>query len=210
MKWCKTLSNSTKHLPKVLQNTMIDYKKWKQLTRKNSDIIFDDMLQQKLIKECCLVDRIFKKIYSNMSFFTCCTQKYTNKEIILYSELNRTTLYKICKRINKNSMIPKLNALTWYNAIRKSHKFQFLGGQKLSALQLQIDKLCPICFEKSDKIAISICGHWMCISCLKNYYNITHHGTIYNTIAAQNLNEKNSKKCHICRYTNPYSKILII
>lgn len=226
-----------------LQNTnyVLSYTKWKKIIHyKPKDIL--DSWQTVLYNDCKQVD---KHLFSNnlinnltnsfMNYF--CINKNnshnisknndnleTNSNLVLsLCELNSKTLYKICKKLQKQLHLP---AMLWYSNILSAHIFNFTGSAKKSYLNHKINPSnteCPICFYKYNEIAeyssnnktndinnnhigckynwiFLKCGHSLCMNCADSLWKMQYiRSNIYNKLA----NVNNSVYCPICRFHGP-------
>lgn len=204
MKWGHVLSNNLGLLPAALQQASINYKKWKKYTKNSS---CNDIVKE-LETDCKKTDETFKKSYDNLYKTSCLCRSFSKEDLRLFVDLNKTSIYKICKRIDKK-LIPSPHAKTWLQICMSLHTYQFMGGWRVTALSIKLPVECPICLDNTGRIAISRCGHFMCIECLFRFYEIgKHKGTLLNVIS--HYDNAKLSKCPICRITRPYSKIHIL
>ena len=217
MKWGHVMSNEAARLPAPLRDQCIDYKMWKKCTRKNSCFPCDESFFDHLTAECTKVDHVFEKALKTKSKTPLCrcicretrAPKYTMDDLDLFTRLNKTTVYKVCKRMDKNCPGTK-SALGWLAKVQERHAFEFMGGSKVTAMRVTVPARCPICLEDASRIAVSRCGHYMCLPCLLTFYDIGEHkrGMLFNLISHQDA--KCPSQCPICRNRNPYNNDLIL
>jgi hypothetical protein len=139
-----------------------------------------------------------------------------------FVSLNRKTVYKVAKRIDKVMMrnasascsSPDASTLPisitrWY----KTHavkKYSFLANDsqwKLLELRADIEgakDTCPICLgDDYDRCLITRCGHVFCESCV---YDMVHtkyiNGTLNNLLKSYEFST--ALRCPMCRQTNPF------
>jgi hypothetical protein len=188
-------------LPYQLQKHCIQYKKWKKYTKSPPKNII-----KSLEHECKLVDRIFHKIYHDYNhpiFF--CRVTYTREDIQKFVELNKTCIYKICKRLDKKI---QSNTKKWLLDVKQNLRFKFLGGTEITSLNIKFPTECPICFESVNRIIIARCGHYLCFDCMENLYHLHgQNGKVYNLI--YNADYNNTVNCPFCRISYPFMRCKI-
>ena len=160
MKWSHVLSEKLGLLPLSLQQASISYKKWKKHTKNGS---CNDIVKE-LEKDCKRTDETFKKVYSAISKGSCFFTYFSKDDIKLFVDLNKTSIYKVCKRIDKK-ISPAPDARSWLQNSMKSHMYQFMGGWRITSLSINLPVECPLCMDGSERVAISKCGHFMCTQC---------------------------------------------
>jgi len=199
MKFGKYWKTEIEKLPEKLQNCTLHYKKWKKININNGNIIID------LAKECSIVNNLITKNTKQKSTMFSFLQNKTNidpKQLYDFATLNKVTLYKICKKLDK-----KFNCEYYKGWLQKYYnRFLFTNGvyyTKMSLVNNNEDSLsCPICLTELNNNIPSIiteCGHTFCYPCILLMYNIRNkRGTINNLINIENLHHRN-KDCPICR-----------
>lgn len=210
MKFGKYWHTQIEKLPKKLQHKTLFYKKWKKININNDNIIFE------LTNECNIVNDTIIKNINNKSNLFCFTKKklFSMNQLYEYIMLNKLTLYKICKKLDK-----KFNSNQYKTWLQKHYNdFSFNSGIYYTKISLennkQSDLTCPICLDELNESIPSIitnCGHIVCYSCVLSMYNITekNRGRISTLISNQNLCNEN-KNCPICRssiFTNSINSI---
>ena len=216
MKYGKTWAAQVQSLPIVLQDLSISYKKWKQV----SSNIPADILMQQLEKECNVVSKTFErhaKLLLNpdgngcscIFRMFCCNKTVdvatTAEDILLYATINKTTLYKICKRLDKRNADGGHAFIKWFNT-----KNTFVSSMYFTALTMQTktDCECPVCLDpvSGDLLFIIFkCGHYVCYNCLLGLYGIRgYNGTLKDALA---YNAENAK-CPLCRVAHPCRKFM--
>lgn len=122
--------------------------------------------------------------------------------ILRFLSLNRTVIYKVCKKIDK--VMVNRDAMTWLEQKRA----EYVLGDRLSShvlLKHNQEYECPICIEnKNDKHECFVfnCGHIVCIPCFMSMHKIQgHRGTLRNTIIhiKHVMNSEKCIKCPLCR-----------
>lgn len=124
------------------------------------------------------------------SFSFCNDATLTPKEQLRMSDLNKRTLYKVCKRIDKHLILPtattplpnnsnsnrhaKGAAMAWYNDAVQTRRYRFLGCPELFRIRIlasgaPLPTECPICLEdiQPASCVATACGHAFCASCDK-------------------------------------------
>lgn len=223
MHWNRILQEKLSQLPDSLKSRCIDYKLWKKSTK--SSVLFDDFIIVELYTTCKRVDKVFQRIFSDLhdkislskciAWISFCSEKekYTVEELLIFAQINKTTVYKICKRIDKriNRRGDKGNALSWLCDMKMQHKFQFMGGAKLTVLEMTANSTtpieCPICLENVDQVVVSHCGHYMCLECVFSLCKIQNRytGYLYNI-----LSFRDKTICPMCRAWNPFENFMVI
>lgn len=200
MKFGKYWNTHIKKLPTELQYKTLFYKKWKKINTNNENII------NELINECNTVSNTVIENISNKSNLFCFYKKnklFDVAQLYEYVMLNKMTLYKICKKLDK-----KFNSNQYKTWLQKHYNdFSFNNGVYYTKLSLENNKdsclSCPICFEELNgnvPSIISECGHVICYSCILIMYNITdkNRGRVGTLINNKNLYGEN-KCCPVCR-----------
>lgn len=235
MKYGKSVVDDISQLPLVYQQVSINYKGWKQLVKSDKDAtdyvetlertceLIDDVFchQSDMIynKRVCSVlpcswrsFKTFKKL-NNISWLDAFTR--LNKlprvdivDLIRFAEINNTTLYKVCKKIDKHTNTNE--GRLWLMKTREEKTYKFMSGIMLTRLRLdkanQIQE-CPICMDVmgvlSNRLLILNCGHAICMSCIYRITNIRNNGTLYNML----LNVDNKSFCPLCIRKHPFSDV---
>jgi hypothetical protein len=199
MKFGKYWNTQIEKLPKKLQSKTLFYKKWKKTNTNNENIIYE------LTNECNIVNDTIIENINNKSKLFCFTKKklFNMNQLYEYVMLNKLTLYKICKKLDK-----KFNSNQYKIWLQKHYTdFSFNCGIYYTKLSLENNKYsdltCPVCLDELNENVPSIitnCGHIICYSCVLSMYNITekNRGRISTLINNENLCNKN-KNCPICR-----------
>ena len=207
MKWSHVLSEQLGLLPFSLQQASISYKKWKKYT-KNCNCE-GNIIVRELETDCKAKDEQFKKAYSVISNRSCFSTTYFSKDDIkLFVDLNKTSIYKVCKRIDKK-ISPTPGAKKWLQESMTFNMYQFMGGWRLTSLSISLPVECPLCLDRSERVALSKCGHFMCTGCLFKFYELgKYKGTLQNVIS--HCDNMSLSRCPICRTPRPYSKVQLL
>ena len=177
-----------------------------------------------LNQECEKVESTFTRCYKHCIHpprVSCCfwllhTEKPSTKEEIIdtdtlltFANMNSKTLYKICKRLQKQLQDPTL--MQWLVSIRSAHAYEFLGGHHTAHLTLLHDSSsiieCPICFKNTPRryVLIYCCGHYACIHCTLCYVRVNSYaGEWYNLLLHARAQRK---KCPFCRYDKAFTAV---
>jgi hypothetical protein len=180
-------------LPTNLQSHSLNYKKWKKIT-------FNDNIQNLLNNQCLHIDSVF--LNKNLSILNCFTIKNTNTDLFNFAKINKQTLTKIIKRLDKKFNI---NLRTWYN----NASFKFCNSFELTFIRFKLygcTEECPICLDNPKQIIILDCGHFTCLDCFKSMYHIDlykSNNNLQSIISHQLYHEHNIPKCPICRLSFP-------
>ncbi len=205
MKYSKQLATTLLELPICLRSVSLNYKSWKKRC-KNCTVQEAIVL---LKQECDQVDRMFQKWYdqwhSRYRSVICWKTSSVDPCITLqFAQINSTTLYKICKRLEK--MLGTTIAMSWLASVRSSHVFAFLGGHHTSHLQLALmsgsELECPLCTNEVSKKNMLIygCGHNACIDCTLKFAQVKSNGLWYNVLSYARI-----RRCPYCRYDQALS-----
>lgn len=161
--WKQALATDQVFQCKSAARCVLSYDKWKQRCKEASTL---DRLnwQLYLTRECRKIDaRIFEPFP-----LWCTSHMLSNDEKLKICELNKKTLYKICKKVDKVLLKgDKAVGMHWYTAMCAGHCFRFLGCAELARLRLTDDTDCPICWEpivQRDPVVVR-CGHAFCAGC---------------------------------------------
>lgn len=227
MKFCKTWLQKYMALPPDMRSVSLSYKEWKKkLKRCEGDACECDLLGE-LRRQCELIDnylRIVTEPKPAPRRQSCLCRwgfhyrgdsggghvvevgsvKATTfpEPLCEFMSLNKTCLYKICKRIDKT--LPETGAMKLLLEMRSRH---FLEDYRYTFFKLESGghaEECTICMEERDKYAILECGHYFCIDCFVAMYGLKgKKGTLRNILA--NTNRKLT--CPMCRYEMEYDML---
>ena len=222
MKYCKVWQKDMLTLPPRLQNSCIDYKKWKKRIVGDANGLCSKDYIDILNNECKKIDLIFRKIYM---FKISRVWKFMYQDIDIcdirnYAKINARTMYKICKKIAKKTGESEMRS--WLISQCTNHTYAFLGSEITSHLDILIGNggdegiECPICFErksekKSDQKSgprssylILPCGHIICLSCALHQANVHEkRGLWFNVLACAN---QIRCMCPLCRFPGAFQK----
>lgn len=112
MKYAKYLMQELKKYNSKIQKHCFQYKKWKKYIKYKKEYI-SKKWKSKLIKECKYIDELF---------YTSCFNNISQSILNQIAFINTNTLYKICKKLDKNL---KLGAMEFLNEVIKSRKYKF-------------------------------------------------------------------------------------
>ena len=194
---------------------LLSYDMWKKRI-KNPSSHFKLNWRWYLNNECTTIDNaLFSTIelpmWLQVAMGTCCNKRpLTSKEIIRISEVNKTTLYKICKKLDK-LLLPSLKqsgaAMEWYIKVVSQHKYKFLGGAELARIRIDmgLDKSeCPICLDdkvNNDDVLILSCGHIICTACALCHWPVAKASSNSNIspVSWKRHWRKCNASCPLCR-----------
>lgn len=225
MKFGTTWKAEVAKLPAALQQFVLSYKKWKKLSNKDATA---PLLKDQLQSECEHISAQFKAYTEavlrpsvSKTRRWCCFPKVkamnrvyhlediTQQDLYQCALLNKTTLYKICKRMDKRS-----RAHLYRQWLQKhAHEFHFEHGLYLSRLALELDHTdltCPICldeYKETDKPFVLLrCGHPMCFECMMDFFHIKgKKGTFHNLLHISDIFHHTT--CPTCRCPQPLTNI---
>jgi hypothetical protein len=202
MKFGKYWKKCNEELPQKLQQKLISYKKWKKMCIQNNNILQDLMVECTLASNT-IIENI--KTKSNLSCFFSHSNSIDKAQLYQYALLNKQTLYKICKRLDK-----KFHSVQYKQWLQMHYNdFAFNGGMYYTKLSLENESRgsldeCPICLENVDgnvPFIITNCGHMICYQCTILMYNITptYRGRLSVLIDRRNIDNDHSRCCPVCR-----------
>lgn len=208
MKFSNQWKTSVEALPDYLQSYVLVYKKWKKMSK---FITNNEELLNRLTLEANDVDNILKhyinKIYKKQLLACVSSKPLDINDIYNFAVLNKITLYKICKRLDKRHNCRIFRE--WLN--NNYNKYIFNTGLYMTKLYLDNPKInhddveCPICYDsiKTDKPFIILeCGHVLCLDCVLNMFNKNNHKALLFIIF--HLDEYTNKtKCPVCSKEKP-------
>jgi hypothetical protein len=215
MKYAKELNHVMQRLPPSLQDASISYKLWKKRCNK----LCQDSCQEILVhlnQECKKVETAFvltykKCIHPPRALCWRCTTSaedaINTDTLLMFANMNSKTLYKICKRLQKQLHDPTL--MQWLISIRAAHAYEFLGGHHTTHLTLMqttpLSVECPLCLQTTSHkyILIYCCGHYACVGCTLAYVHMkSYNGAWYHLMMyAQH------KPCPFCRYDKAFVRV---
>jgi hypothetical protein len=208
MKFGRYLREIMETLPSKLANATLSYKKWKKRSKVIKDISTN---LAKLGRECNKVNTIFlteTKLY--LSGRRGCFHNFISpSDILQFAQVNKTAMYKICKRLDKRGLT--YGAMQWYNKIVGDRSFDFIGGFWLERLRIEVNRRsidpCPVCFQEFDAkstFVFSNCCHMICWDCFITHAKIKgKRGTVNNVLQSYCPNVL----CPMCRSSNAYFNI---
>lgn len=188
----------------------ISYKIWKKCKQvpndTSKDLLVMQIKQQAQYAHYCF-KTWYKHLYTNRLRCMCfpVNKAYSKKDLYAFAQINATCLRKVCKRLDKR-IFRDNTACTWFTQNR--HELSFCSGAKytkltLDVLGIQDDDTCPICLDKVSELAIMKCGHFVCMNCFMNMYNVKNKkGTLHNIVRAQDYVQPNT--CPMCRQFCPF------
>lgn len=147
----------------------LSYDKWKQRIKLPSTH-FRLNWHLYLLRECEAVDR---SVFCDRSLFCWSRgERPKDEELVKLCDLNKRTLYKICKKLDKK-MLGCRSAKLWYGSSLREKRFRFLGCTDLVKARMRCTKQeevleCPICFDALDdpeRCVITRCCHTFCEVC---------------------------------------------
>jgi len=176
----------------------ISYDKWKKLIKTPTNY-FKINWRYHMFQQCDKIEEtLFHRKHSSSWFLRSFTHRCNNNRVhphkvvvddilLKVCELNKKTLYKICKKIDK-ILLPtgSKEALRWYEWLCRHNRYNFLGCRQLKRIKLMTSfEECPVCYEEVNDTNgyIPNCGHILCNSCANQ---------IHQTLSLQGL-------CPMCR-----------
>lgn len=229
MKFCKTWRARIQGLPVQLREAVLDYKKWKRManTKRVSSIELQRLLVADCAgveralqtyapaSNAHWIHRALGQVFSRVCAFfgglmnTCGglgtnrddvqTKVVTTTELLDFIVLNRDTLRKICKRVDKR----RRGTTALVRDVYGSMRFRFLQGSLVSRLELELGMRsaeCPVCLwcealdeDEHLQLVILDCGHAVCTECFDNMFG-----------------RKYSKglECPVCRCALPQERLM--
>jgi hypothetical protein len=205
MKFAKQLLNLSNHIfLEDLKESILPYKYWKKYIKYHRNKMNSQEIVNTLEKQCKYAEEKFVKELSytlKNPFITCCKtdkkiKQDISKDLILFSDINRTALYKICKKLQKNGAP---NLMNYYSEA----SFKFIQSHELMFLKMKTETYheCPICMEDAKSYIIMDCSHYMCVSCMLKITNTEKlNATPYNKVS---IGLHKFKSCPFCRRKHP-------
>jgi hypothetical protein len=213
-----------------LRELSINYKQWKKLSansKHRGEREYASLLMNILDVDLEKVERVFQEAVdsvfpdrkSKMGLISFRNKKEggmgtdLKKNIYLFAMLQKKTLYKVTKRLDKkldsNGAFKK-----WFREKVDLRKYGILGGFWMKRLSLEIgeagegEEACPVCLESLDKNAmptiITHCGHVICGDCMEALYQVKgKRGTIRNILEHNRSSDYSAIRCPICRCPEP-------
>lgn len=234
MKWAHELRNQSATLPPVLRRNSLDYKAWKVRT-KGCGTIGDariSALLEALESECSATDRAFVSGLRRPAFggrCGCCVLPWlgagsaeraelaacTKADLDLFCHLNATTVYKVCKRIDKKACGGGAGvARRWLHRTRAARRYRFMGGAQVAELRLRLPAQCPVCLEAVPSVAVAWCGHHLCVPCVRALHGIAPgaRGTLENLVtdARDKGRAGRAARCPMCRARDPFRQMSLL
>lgn len=209
MKFAKQLLNMRNHIClEGLKESILPYKYWKKYIKYHRDDMNPQEIVNTLEKQCKYAEQQFVKELSytlKKPLITCCKtdkriQHDISQDLILFSDINRTALYKICKKLQKNGAP---NLMNYYSKA----DFKFIQSHELMFLKMQTETVheCPICMEEANSYVIMDCSHYMCLSCMLKITNTEKlKATLYNKVS---IGVHKFHSCPFCRRKNPLKQL---
>ena len=115
-------------LPSYLGKTSINYKNWKKISKKNSGPYVISLLN----KRCKKIEQVFLSECKTTISSSCFRNSaYSIEDLLDFAILNKKSLYKICKRLDKRTKSHA--AMCWLN--QHGRCFQFIHGFWLTHLE---------------------------------------------------------------------------
>ena len=155
-------------------NCALSYDLWKKRI-KSPTVHFSLNWRLLLSRECQDIDsRIFDYGILGVCF---ARRRLSDEEKIAACELNKRTLYKICKKIDRLLLkdTGKRTAMEWYISAVREKMFRFLGCPELVLIGLRQKPIeCPICFEDVDatNAVVTRCCHAFCGECATRFWDL--------------------------------------
>ena len=145
---------------------VISYDKWKQRIKKPSTYLLLNW-RLELFRQCSAID---EAIFNTNPITRCFRSRLSDLEKLKLCDLNRKTLYKVCKKIDKRLLKQPSGsaAKDWFSKALEDRMFKFLGCRELRIIRLMVEpEECPICFEDMDPqhVYVTRCCHVFCESC---------------------------------------------
>lgn len=148
---------------------VIPYDKWKKWI-KHPTFSFLWNWKRNLYLQC---DKIDEALFGTPRV-PLCTNPNDNitlqgEDMVRACAMNRTTLYKTCKKIDKK-LLHTSEAKHWFKMLVESKRYQFLGCPELLRVKFSVYAYeCPVCFEDLCDINVYMnpCEHMVCKPCAK-------------------------------------------
>lgn len=222
-------------LPASLQDAAISYKAWKKRVKREPPA--PDVFLGTLKDECERVNRRFLEsvgaardaggaAWWRAGACACGSEVAPSAgpgEAYAFAVLNRTCVYKLCKKYDKAlrrrssldepaaAAAPAPAASPWFRRALGAGAYAFLNSVELKRLELDLGgaaEACPACLEDTPSAEapaayILVCGHVMCVACVQDLYGVRRlRGTLYNKLAYGRYRSPGAR-CPMCRAPDP-------
>lgn len=191
MKYGKEWKRNIIQLPAPLQKISLSYKFWKKQVKRN---VLDT---RNLKTECERLRREFTQLYNRKPFMPCmnkCMETFDKNDVLAFLQINKTTLYKLNKKITKH--------------LHTSFDYGGYLGDWIVRTELDLQHKepgdCPICFDAINSCVILKCGHLVCQECFEVIYKVKgKRGTVVNILS----NCCPWIACPLCRHKMHYTQL---
>jgi hypothetical protein len=189
MKFGQSWKSACMSLPDRLRSHVINYKIYKKETKWTTSSVFLDKLQ--------------RDVKSINHFWKCALKSLPTEILLSFIKLNKTCLYKICKRADKRFHTNIF--LEWHGQYKAGPLSGIFGNfiqKKIEYQDLHLSlEMCPICLDEECKNGILMyCGHVVCVDCLKEMLGVQKCiGTLTNVIAHGRVLNRSHSFCPVCR-----------
>lgn len=217
MKYAKEFQQKMVNLPLYLQEACLDYRLWKKRCKQ----LRPEEALVLLKEECHQVDSMFCGSYKDYSSHSqpllvrCFCKnpvRVAPETLLLYANMNSKTVYKICKRLSKQTL--DSTPMNWLTAVRAAHVFGFMGGHHTSYLALRQSTTqaplleCPLCVNDVEPkhMLVYMCGHYACISCTLQYAKVQlQRGEWYHLLSGARR-----RACPYCRFERAFHEVTTV
>lgn len=227
MKFGATWRRCVAELPDALQPSCIPYAAWKKRTKQGA--AWSPGVAAELYSACARVDRalLWRPPSRDWWWWWCLAAPVVTRadvqpsDLLSFARLNRETVRKLCKRIDKRRLQKKAEdcdggdgggdsgASAWLAAYVRAHTFAFLGGAAIARLELHLGRRveleCPVCLEAYEargarSLLVLACGHAMCLRCALHMIDADRiYGTLHNVVEYARGRWPRKCVCPICR-----------
>jgi len=239
MKFGSVWRHTMATMPTHLRDACLDYKKFKKLSKEPTTSV--PIIKAILDGDLHRTTHIFQTHLSGLqsrspptpSTFLCslfkkpCVTIATDSfpptsispnELYRFATFNTTTLYKICKRLDKRHQSTLFTQ--WYRKAINDKAIAFVNKNVQSYLAIHASSSnasslppeeCPICFEDPTKDGLILdCGHILCTRCVLSMLGVSHRtkGTLHNLISHGTFYNPTRAKCPICRDPHAFTRYM--
>lgn len=232
MKFGKTFRERRRLLPAALYDAVIDYNQWKKRLGSRPPGALHTVLDE-LETDCRRVDEAFVPVRRPSRLSPCCSSRSDGSltegpdKLVALARLNRECLRKLCKKIDKADRADEadrvdrvdkadradgrqvVKASAWLSRAMAAQQYAFLGGSRLTLLELDAraqERQCPVCLDELiPRCVVFQCGHWTCVSCVLAMGGMQgRRGTLSNLLGAC---RHAGLRCPVCRHAAALSTL---
>jgi hypothetical protein len=225
MKFGSVWRSTVEGMPPALREACLDYKKYKRLSK---DLALPTpAIQATLERDLGRTATVFQRHLAGLrkppssssrslfSVFEACKRASVascppdtgigSQQVHHFATFNTTTLYKICKRLDKRHATSWFTP--WFRKAIEDRTIPFVNKKEHSYLALHAHielpdaEECPVCFDDPTRDGLVLdCGHLICTKCILNMLDVHKtRGTLHNLVSHGAYYHPKLAKCPVCR-----------